>query len=64
MQSFALIFVTEQSKTNPAKTGANGKWYLEVKRLQNILPLWIDFHSHPCNETSTNSPKRVTFLNT
>ena len=64
MQNFALIFVTEQSKTNPAKTGANGEWYLEVKRLQNILPLWIDFHSHPCNETSPNSPKRVTFLNT
>lgn len=64
MQIFAEFFVIEQSKTNPAKTGANGKWYLEVKRLQNILPLWIDFHSHPCNETSTNSPKRVTFLNT
>lgn len=39
MQIFAEIFVIEQSKTNPAKTGANGKWYLEVKRLQNILPL-------------------------
>ena len=37
MQIFALIFVTEQNKTNPAKTGANGKMVLRSQATPKYL---------------------------